>query len=93
MPRKNRDLLKESHDVFTTAHDTFMEKASFYLPDPAADRIRQMMVSVDRDILLADTKREATDMKDLENIMMQVGIKALSMVLAIRGLSVGDLND
>jgi hypothetical protein len=70
-----------------------MEKASFYLPDPAADRIRQMMVSVDRDILLADTKREATDMKDLENIMMQVGIKALSMVLAIRGLSVGDLND
>lgn len=93
MPRKNKDLLKESHDVFTTAHDQFMQKVDFYLPEPAADRIRQMMVSVDRDILLADTKREITELRDLENIMTQVGIKSFAMVLAIRGLSTGDLND
>jgi len=93
MPRKNKDLLKESHDVFTSAHDQFMRKVDFYLPEPSSDRIHQMLVSVDRDILLADTKRDINELRELENIMTQVGIKAFAMVLAIQGLSSGDLND
>jgi hypothetical protein len=93
MPRKNKDLLKESHDVFTSAHDQFMRKANFYLPDPSANRLREMMVSVDRDILLADTYRDINELRELENVMTQIGIKAFALVLAIHGVAAGDTND
>lgn len=93
MARKNKKFLEESHDLFTTAHDELVRKASFYLPDPSADRIRQMLVSVDRDILLADTQRDANVAKDLEHTMFTIGIKSLAMVLALRGVATADDND
>jgi hypothetical protein len=93
MVDKHKKFVNESHDLFTSAHDELVRKASFYLPDPSAGRIRQMLVSVDRDILTADAQRDSGKGKDLENTMIQVGIKAFALVLALRGVATADDND
>ena len=81
---KTKELALTSHELFTSAHDAFIQNAEHYQFKFGVEPLWSAVQQLDAKILKADTLRREFRYRELEEGLKEIGTRALAIALVVQ---------